>query len=181
MCSTFVWYVCYHVLQRGIGFDALYGWEQTLLEPSAFWKRVPSSVLPYYHFFNTPIRSSAGGGEGHRMGRNSGRAGLEQSSAMQIIQHVARVEDFVSFKLDIDTPSVELPIILQLLQSEHRSVTMLIDELFFELHFRCEFLMHCGWGESIPRQQEGLLLDRFHVLQVFQQLREMGIRAHFWP
>jgi hypothetical protein len=40
----------------------------------------------------------------------------------------------VSFKLDIDTPQVEIPIALELLRNDE--VGGLIDEFFFELHFR---------------------------------------------
>ena len=43
--------------------------------------------------------------------------------------------DFVSFKLDIDHPDTEMPVALSLLQDE--KLISLVDEFFFELHFRC--------------------------------------------
>ena len=47
-------------------------------------------------------------------------------------------EDFVMFKLDIDTPSVELPIIKALLEDEE--ALSLIDEMFFEYHVKDKYM-----------------------------------------
>ena len=57
----------------------------------------------------------------------------------------------------------------------------LIDDFFFELHFRCEFLMYCGWTTNIPFEYYGLQLTRYQALMTFQKLRQNGIRAHIWP
>ena len=43
-------------------------------------------------------------------------------------------DDFVSFKLDIDHPDTEIPIALSLLQDPN--LAAMVDEFFFELHFR---------------------------------------------
>lgn len=85
----------------------------------------------------------------------------------------------MSFKLDIDTPSIEVPIALEILSDTE--LHHLIDEFFFELHFRCEIMMYCGWKTKMPVEYMGLKLDRLHALNFFQQLRKVGIRAHFWP
>ena len=85
----------------------------------------------------------------------------------------------MSFKLDVDTPSVEIPIALEILNDPE--IHPLIDEFFFELHFRCEVLMDCGWGRKIPEEWDGLKLDRPSALKLFRDLRMKGIRAHFWP
>eukprot|EP01039_Chlorochromonas_danica_P009360 gene9360-10335_t len=147
--SSLAWVLCAYQ-QRGIDFHAIYGWETTLLEPVAFWQKVPPSVLPFYHFFNVPIT-------------------LPASSAA-----------FMGQMTNIDNPSIEIPLILHLLHDDKTSA--LIDELFFELHFQCEFMMECGWGRDIPSvSREGLPLDRYHALRLFQELREKGIRAHLWP
>ena len=57
----------------------------------------------------------------------------------------------------------------------------LVDEFFFELHFRCDVMMTCGWGNKMPLELAGLPLDRHHALGLFSDLRKNGIRAHFWP
>ena len=91
----------------------------------------------------------------------------------------ATPQDFVSFKLDIDNTDVELPIALNILKDP--SVSNLIDEFFFELHFRCEVMSDCGWGTGIPIESNGFVLDRNHALKLFRDLRDLGIRAHIWP
>jgi hypothetical protein len=40
--------------------------------------------------------------------------------------------------------SVEMPVAMEILNNP--AVTDLIDEFFFELHYRCEIMMYCGWG-----------------------------------
>jgi hypothetical protein len=45
---------------------------------------------------------------------------------------------------------VEIPIALEILRRPE--VTRLIDEFFFELHFRCEVLMPCAWGDKMPEE-----------------------------
>ncbi len=153
----------YWTLQRKIAFDQEYGFEYTLLEPTDFWSRVPTSVKPFYHFFNAPVT-----------------AGLEdQLSPLRFIQAIATAEDFVSFKLDIDTPSIEIPIAMEILRNPE--IGRLVDEFFFELHFHCELMMLCGWGDKMPGVDHGLTLDRLHAMKFFRQMRELGIRAHFWP
>jgi hypothetical protein len=74
---------------------------------------------------------------------------------------------------------VEIPIALELLRRPE--VSRLVDEFFFELHFRCEILMYCGWGDHMPEVVEGLQMNRLGAMNYFRQLREMGIRAHIWP
>eukprot|EP01041_Mallomonas_annulata_P001361 gene1361-2632_t len=169
--SSLWWFTCGYA-QRGIELDQLFGWEATLLEPKQFWRKVPPRWRQSYHFFNTPI-SSDPSNEWHP---------LRFIQAMGI-----RESDFVSFKLDIDTVDVELPIALELLTNSEFS--SLIDEFFFELHFKCEILEKIWttaspenrFPEPIPASFGEMKLVRAEVLGFFGQLRQKGIRAHFWP
>ena len=149
--------------QRGIVFNQMYGWEYTLLEPNTFWECVPDAVKPIYHFFNVPITSNV----------------TEPHSPLRHIKLIAREEDFVSFKLDVDTSSVEIPLVLQLVASNE--LLKLVDEFFFELHFRCEIMKECGWGNSMPESMDWLKLDRLNTLLLFANMRRKGVRAHIWP
>ena len=72
-----------------------------------------------------------------------------------------------------------MPIAMSLLSDA--SFRSLIDEFFFELHFRCEVMTSCGWGKKVPYETTGLVLDRPHVLKYFIELRRLGLRAHIWP
>lgn len=146
-----------------ITFDESYGWEYTLLEPNKFWQNVPDGIKPHYHFFNVPITGTP----------NSAQ------NPLRYIREIARESDFVAFKLDVDTPTVELPIALELLRDP--TIGKLVDEFFFELHFRCDLMMSCAWGYDIPEEFDGLRLDRPSTLKYFRDLRHAGIRAHIWP
>ena len=143
--------------------DSLYGWEVTLLEPNSFWKKVPPKWAQSYHFYNAPISADA-------------KEKFHPFHAMKSLG--IKPEDFVSFKLDIDTPDVEIPIALELLKNS--KFTELVDEFFFELHFRCEFLKDL-WGYDMPEYVNGLKLSRAGALEYFAKLRYKGIRSHFWP
>jgi len=160
--SSLFWFTCGYS-QRRVSFDEVFGWEMTILEPRDYWRRVPALWKPHWHFFNTPISSGIS----------------DADSPLRFIQQLASPADFVSFKLDIDHPAMEMPIALSLLTNP--AITALVDEFFFELHFQCEVMTSCGWGKKVPRESHGLLLDRPHVLQFFIDLRKKGIRAHIWP
>ena len=95
------------------------------------------------------------------------------------MKSVADKDDFVAFKLDIDHPDTQNPIDMDLLNVV--ATTGLVDEFFFELHFQCEVMTQCGWGEAIPTELHGLKLKRPDVMKYFLKLRQRGIRAHIWP
>jgi len=153
----------------------VYGWEATLLEPKEFWSRVPPRVAPFIHFFNIPISITTNNTIANP------NANSPATNVLALIEEIGKEEDFIAFKLDVDTTGVEIPLVLEILNS-HKLVH-LIDEFFFELHFRCEYLMYCGWYsmQKAPKVYNGLILDRSHVLMFFQALRQHGVRAHIWP
>lgn len=161
--SSSYWFVCSYA-QQNIAFDHMYGWEMTLLEPEDYWKKIPPPITPLYSFYNHPVS-------------------LNEQDAQSLIGHVkfiANKADFVSVKLDIDTSSIELPIAVQVLKDT--SLHELIDEFFFEFHFRCQIMMFCGWGQGVVGNMEGMdLNNRSVILNFFQELRFKGIRSHIWP
>jgi len=182
-CSTFDsslnWFLCAY-LQNGIDFDLIYGWEATLLEPKDFWERVPPRLAPFIHFFNIPI-TATNHTNTNNITSHQHHHHHPATNVLQLIEEIGKEEDFIAFKLDVDTTSVEIPIVLEILHSHE--VIHLIDEFFFELHFHCEYLMYCGWDKkNTPKEYDGLVLDRSHALLFFQTLRQQhGIRAHIWP
>jgi hypothetical protein len=158
--SSLTWFTCAYS-QQEIYMDSIHAWEVTLLEPTSFWREVPPSLNHLYHFYNIPIRANS----------------TDKDSPLRIIKAIANVEDFVAFKLDIDTPSVEIPIALEI--ASNPKLAKLIDEFFFELHFQCELIKGC-WGE-VPDYIDGFRLDRFNAMKLFITYRSLGIRSHFWP
>ena len=149
--------------QMNVTFDEIYGWEATLLEPSAFWREVPPALRAKYHFYDTYMEANVTNG----------------NSPLRMIKQIARQNDFVAFKLDIDTPKVEIPTALEILNNPE--LTTLIDEFYLELHFRCDIMIYCGWGDDIPTKEDGLIRSRWHAMNFFRECRMKGIRSHFWP
>lgn len=161
--SSLWWFLCAYDTVS-IDIDEIFGFEYSLLEPGPFWDMVPDKYFPRYHFYNIPIAF-----------------GKTKQNPLQLIRRIAKPEDFVSFKLDVDTADVEIPIALKLLNSP--SLLELVDEFFFELHFRCDYMNRCGWDYrgKPPEKLAGLVLDRPHAFDFFQSLRKRGVRAHVWP
>lgn len=159
--ASTAWFHCAYASQ-GIHTDQLFSWEFVVASPpSVWWSSVPPHVYPRVHFFNVPITHK----EGH------------PDNPLELIRRVARREDFVAFKLDIDTPSIEIPLALQLLRDQ--DLLGLVDEFFFELHYKSA-VMERYWHD-VPNEYDGLVLDVVHALELFTKLREAGVRAHFWP
>ena len=160
--SGLFWFLCVYA-QKHIPFNQIYAWEYTLLEPADFWSQVPPILKPLYHFFNVPISSKYD----------------DPDSVLRFIDQIAKSDDFVAFKLDIDTPEIEIPIALYI--AEHPEMAKLIDEFFFELHYQCDIMQYCGWSNEMPKEYNGLELSRRDgAMKFFQKLRILGIRAHFW-
>lgn len=158
--SSLTWLTCAYS-QRRIYVDSIHAWEMTLLEPASFWKEVPPSLNYLYHFYNVPISANS----------------TDKESPLRIIKALANTDDFVAFKLDIDTPSIEIPIALEI--ASNPKIAKLIDEFFFELHFQCELIKGC-WG-NVPDYVAGLRLDRYNAMNLFRKYRYLGIRSHVWP
>lgn len=159
--SRFIKSLVLLLFQNKMYMDTLYGWEVTLLEPNNFWDIIPDEISQSYHFYNIPISSNV----------------THKNNPLRIIRDIATVDDFVSFKLDVDTPYVEIPLALQI--ANDPSMAALIDEFFIEIHFDCPLLRGC-WG-TVPKSIDGFTLDRVSAMKILQKFRTMGIRSHFWP
>ena len=99
----------------------------------------------------------------------------EPMSPLNPLVHLKAItapEDFVVLKLDIDTASIELRLIEQLLADA--ALVGRVDELYWEHAVRMSPMMHQGWARDRPTQT---LKDSY---ELFSRLREAGIRAHSW-
>lgn len=139
----------------GLTFTDIYGWEPSSARSEGFFDGLPIEVVSKMHFFNLAADTLLG----------------SSNNPLEILALVAQPDDFVVFKLDIDTPDVELRIILEIIGSPRYSA--LIDELFFEHHVNIG-AMRGWWGNEV----DGTLQDSIHL---FQSLRQVGIKAHAWP
>jgi len=94
---------------------------------------------------------------------------LQQPFVPSVIHHTTSSEDYVVFKLDIDSNSVETAIVEYMLKWEHLD---LIDEFLWEHHVN-NYLMAPNWRES--QDMSKTIADSY---EYFLALRHRGVRAH---
>jgi len=138
----------------GFHFDHIYAYEKTQGDVHELYSSIPEHLQPSYHWINTGVET-------------------EYSSKLNPLRMLAEhftAEDFIVLKLDVDTPSVEVRLVQQLLETEELSG--LIDQFYFEHHVLLEELRG-AWGEGV----QGSVADS---LKLFHSLRTRGIPAHFW-
>lgn len=135
-----------------IEFDEIYAWDAHPYTMKSWYSRVPPSNRANITFINKPVDAS-------------------DSSALGVLRRTARPEDFVVFKLDIDTPKVEQQILDVLLSDD--ATLGLIDEFFVE------YQAGKTWedlGDADPATRHNVA----RAVQMLATLRRRGVRAHFW-
>jgi len=147
--------------ERGIVFDHVYVWEAVAQGTEAYWSGVPAETRAFWEprltfYDGVPVSADP--------------ADQENNPVNRIHQQCAD-KDFCAFKLDIDTSSVEFPIVQQLIAQSDATKASL-DELFFEHHVH-GLMQQWGWGDAV----EGSFADSYNL---FMQLRQLGVRAHSW-
>lgn len=106
--------------QRGLAFDRMLLWEVRTQNHTKLLREVPGIYMHGYQYFNTPATPDP----------------EDPKNPLNILKSIARPEDFVVFKLDIDNNPVETAFIEQILRDA--SISNLIDEFFFEHHVTFE-------------------------------------------
>jgi hypothetical protein len=145
----------------GFPFDHIYAYEQKPTDPEiVFGQRLPVELLPAYHWINVGVVAEPG----HRL------------NPFTTLLETFTEDDVVIVKLDIDTPYIEEPLARQLLSPDakngKRPLAKIIDHFYFEHHVYMEELSY-NWGGSM----QGSIQDS---LQLFHNLRQAGVAAHFW-
>ncbi|EFJ47221.1 hypothetical protein VOLCADRAFT_92253 [Volvox carteri f. nagariensis] len=150
--------------QRGLKLDRAIFWEASQSDGMTVLRDVPSEMFPAFTFYNIPAPQDL----------NDGR------NPLNVVTKLAKPEDFVSIKLDIDQPDIEDSWLRAILdggptgQSRSR-YAQLIDELFWEHHFNFMPMQSCCWQSLVDMQSQ--LVDSMNL---FIRLRELGIRSHYW-
>jgi len=145
---------------RGIKFDRILAWEAEAYEQTRIFGAMPDSVVDIVSYFNLPADPT----------RDA------KHNPLRTLNAVARPDDFVAFKLDIDNSAAERLLIDQILGDE--SILRLIDEFFLEHHVHRSPMVRRGWGKGLAR--EGSTEKIMDSYDIFSKLRERGIRAHSW-
>jgi len=138
-----------------IKWDGIFAWDAMAYSPSEFWTLVPKHLKPIYHFYNIPVSPEPN----------------HPDNALDYILRVARPEDFVLLKIDIDNTPVEEALVDQILASE--ALLGLIDEFYFEHHVNIG-PMNGYWGTG---SSDKTLADTYRI---FTTMRNKGILAHGW-
>lgn len=99
-----------------VRFDGIYAWEAAPLNHDHWWRSVPVDIGARLHLYNLPARldtrppaatDEPSPSESRR--RASGSAFASVSEPLAVLRSVARPEDFVAMKVDIDGgPEIEL-------------------------------------------------------------------------
>jgi len=96
----------------------------------------------------------------------------KQPFVPDVIRSVASKQDYVVFKLDIDSKSVETAIVDYLLT--HPEALKYIDEFVWEHHVD-NYIMAPNWKKTQDMTKS--IADSY---QYFLKLRKLGVRAHSW-
>lgn len=140
---------------RGIHWDGIYAWEAVPYPPAEIWADIPSRLKPVYHWYNIPVVSDPN----------------HPDNVFRFIEQVARPEDYVLLKIDIDNTPIEEELVRQLLAS--KTLLELVDEFYFEHHVNTA-PMHPYWGK------EGITSSLEDTYRIFTTLRRNGVIAHSW-
>lgn len=141
-----------HYRNFGLQFDRIIAYEAAPLDAKTAWEQLPEDVFPVYSFINTGCTAS----------------GI--LNPWKTLKRLARKEDHVIVKVDIDTFDLENLLMNEALNDS--SIYSLIDELFFEHHVSVKEML-AYW-----RPPPGSLRDSYIL---FTKLRQLGIRMHSWP
>lgn len=170
--------------QRCVTFDHIFAFEAAAMSHRQFWHGVPPSLRAKIRLYNTPVVEPVSEDGGTRNATAAAAASLPYhvSSVLALLLETARPADFVVLKVDIDG-GPELRLVRAI--AERPELAALVDELFFEYHFRAPNRMFDElWGSEkmaggVPSVKEGgsTVVD---ALALMLKLRRRGVRAHFW-
>jgi hypothetical protein len=133
----------HHVWNRqGLPFNAIYAFEARTSNDT-FYESIPNQYRSMVHYQQGYVRSSPGGEGGPFLPHE--------------IQKLTQKDDYVLFKLDIDSPGVEEGNIDYLLSGES-DILEYVDDFFYEFH-----------SEELSKWYD-----------VFLKMRIAGVRAHSW-
>jgi hypothetical protein len=100
-------------------------------------------------------------------------SGVSSPFVPTVIRETASKDDYVLFKLDIDSPAVETGTVDYLLSPDNDDLEY-IDEFIWEHHVD-NYIMQPFWGKAMDKTMT--IADSY---EYFLRLRRQGVRAHSW-
>lgn len=127
-------------------------WESTIENMTKIYEEIPKDIIDKYHYYNKPIDT-------------------EMNSKDNPLNYIKKYQNnwYVIFKIDVDTPSVEIPIFNYLLEFDD----IIPNEFYFEYHFYSPFMMR--WWSDVDKN-----CSLYCATIKFLHLRKKGIRSHAW-
>ena len=119
---------------RGILFDRILAWEVEIQTPTNIFDAMPLKIFARTSYYNIPASKDMNA----------------KTNAFTVMKEICHVDDFIVMKIDIDNPDVEAEMIYTILND--RSVSILIDELYYEHHVSHSPMEKRGWAEGIYLQ-----------------------------
>ncbi|KAL4514649.1 hypothetical protein Ndes2437B_g01026 [Nannochloris sp. 'desiccata'] len=141
--------------KMGIEFDEVWGWEKRELDPQSFWRYVPSSIYSKLHFMNVAVDLN-----------------FDERHPLEVIRNLYKDGDYVALKLDIDSPGFEEIIADRILDDPE--ILKILGDFYYEMHFGAPYFPY----HNIPSNDS--IYNMENVMAFFVQLRDKGLRAHYW-
>ena len=139
----------------GIKFDHVYAYEMTQQNPNHVFELIPEKYESAFHWINVGVASETD----------------NRRNPFKLLLENYEEDDLVIVKLDVDTPHLETALANQLLNEPR--LAKLIDHFYFEHHVNQAELIP-NWGKS------GLSATVADSMNLFSQMRQNGIPAHYW-
>ncbi|GMI27927.1 hypothetical protein TrCOL_g6626 [Triparma columacea] len=146
--------------RHGIEFNRIDGWEGSTSK-ELFYCTVPNKYLLRTYFNQQWIASSVES------------SGVSSPFVPTVIRETTSKDDYVLFKLDIDSPAVETGTVDYLLSPDNDDLEY-IDEFIWEHHVD-NYIMQPFWGKAMDKTMT--IADSY---EYFLRLRRQGVRAHSW-
>lgn len=151
--------------RRCIHFDRIFAWEARPYNQPAWWATLTPLMRMRTSFYNVRV-------DAEPEAPATADAPPVGMSVLSWLKHTVTPDDFVVLKLDIDHSPTELSI-MHAIAADSRLLA-LVDELWFEYHFRFDHGVEFGWKETHFNHT----VDE--ALRLMHKLRSRGVRAHFW-
>jgi len=148
--------------RSGHVFDKVFAYEMTT-PVEDFYKTVPADLISRVHYEQCAVVS------------NPSDETASSPFLPSAIQRGGTPDDYILFKLDIDSPQIEQGTIDFILNDPDN----FIDEVVWEHHISGNYLMtegEFGWGPAHDQAQVTLR----ESYDLFLRMRNKGIRAHSW-
>jgi len=165
--------------QSGLAFTHILAWEFTHHSDEEILRPLPAALRQGTSIYRDPNTTVSGHDKLSYFNFGIDSTPTSLRNPLLHLRSLAKPEDFVVFKLDIDTPAIELSIVQQILADPH-GVGRLIDEFYWEHVVVNTPMQNFGWRHDlrrVPPRERQTLRDSYRF---FRELREMGIRAHSW-